>query len=195
MIRRLSEDIMFLMIKNKILDIQSYDIYIYAIEIILLNGSIVLTNLLISIFTGTLYHMLAFVLFFIPLRMLTGGYHCKKSRTCFVCSNIMYIASVFTAQYLEKEYANNVMQIFAIISVIVILIFSPLINPNHPLEKYQVKRSRRIVYVIIAVDFAMYAILYNNYITIASSELIFIILVALLLILGRVENIKRNITG
>ena len=86
MFKRLSEDIIFLLKKNKKLDIESYDIYVYAAEIILLNGSLLLICLVMSILLGELSHMLAFILFFIPLRMLVGGYHCKKSELCFICS-------------------------------------------------------------------------------------------------------------
>ena len=100
MFKRLSEDITFLMIKNRILDINSYDIYLYAVEIILFNGSIVLACLLMSILSGTLHHMLAFILFFIPLRMLARGYHCKRSEVCFICSIGMYGVSVLLIQKL-----------------------------------------------------------------------------------------------
>lgn len=193
MFKRLSEDITFLMIKNRILDINSYDIYLYAVEIILLNGSIVLACLLMSILSGTLHHMLAFILFFIPLRMLAGGYHCKRSEVCFICSIGMYGVSVLLIQNIENAYANIVMQGLAMMSAIVILIFSPLINPNHPLEDYQIERNKIIIYGIIAGDFVLYAIFYKYYMTVASSELIFIILVALALILGKVNSRKTQL--
>ena len=61
MFKHLAEDVTFLLIKNKMLDIQSYEIYLYAVEVIILNGSILLTCLLISILSGELFHMLAFI--------------------------------------------------------------------------------------------------------------------------------------
>lgn len=193
MFKRLSEDITFLMIKNRILDINSYDIYLYAVEIILLNGSIVLACLLMSILSGTLHHMLAFILFFVPLRMLAGGYHCKRSEVCFICSIGMYGVSVLLIQNIDNAYANIVMQGLAMMSAIVILIFSPLINPNHPLEDYQIERNKIIIYGIIAGDFVLYTIFYKYYMAVASSELIFIILVALALILGKVKSRKTQL--
>ncbi|MFQ6930344.1 MAG: accessory gene regulator B family protein [Eubacterium sp.] len=60
------------------MDIEAYEVWAYSTEIILLNGSILLGCLLISFMLGEMTHMLSFVLFFIPLRMLVGGYHCRK---------------------------------------------------------------------------------------------------------------------
>ena len=190
MFKRLSEDIIFLLIKNKKLDIESYDIYLYAIEVILLNGSILLVCLVMSILLGELSHMLAFILFFIPLRMLVGGYHCKKSELCFICSLGMYGLSIFVMRYTEIPYVNMVIQILAAVSVIVIIIFSPLIHPNHPLEDYQIRRNKKITYGVIAVDFVLYAIFYKFNLTMAIREAIFIIFVAFTFMLGRMEDKK-----
>ena len=70
MFNRLSENIAFLLIKNKILDIENRDIYIYSLEVISLNLSIVMICFLMSIFTNSLIHFAAYVLFFIPLRLV-----------------------------------------------------------------------------------------------------------------------------
>lgn len=79
------------------MDIESYEVWAYSIEIILLNGSILLGCLLISFMLGEMTHMLSFVLFFIPLRMLVGGYHCRKSETCFLHTfGIWSIYAVYT---------------------------------------------------------------------------------------------------
>lgn len=184
MFKNLSEDITFLMIKNKILDIESYDIYVYSIEVILLNGSILLSCFLISVLFGELFHWLAFILFFIPLRVFAGGFHCEKSEMCFLGSIGMYVLSILWVEYTGDLYIKLITQIIAAISIILVLIFSPLINPNHPLKHYQVNRNKKIIYGIIAVDFVLYAIFYCFDLIMAQSEVIFIILVASTLILG-----------
>ena len=48
MFRKMSEALTFQLVKNKILNIEAYEIWAYSIEIILLNGSILLGCLLIS---------------------------------------------------------------------------------------------------------------------------------------------------
>ena len=57
----MSEALTFQLVKNKILDIESYEVWAYSIEIILLNGSILLGCLLISLMLGEITHMLYFL--------------------------------------------------------------------------------------------------------------------------------------
>ena len=81
---------------------------------------------------------------------------------------------------------------FFIISIIIILIFSPLTNSNHPLEYYQISRNKKILYNLITIYFILYIVLYKYHVIIAFSENIFIILVASILILGIFKKTKLN---
>lgn len=79
MFRNLAEDIAFLLIKHKILDIEQRDIYIYGLEVILLNGGLVLMFLTISLLFGVMINFWAYLIFFLPIRIFSGGYHAKTS--------------------------------------------------------------------------------------------------------------------
>ncbi len=190
MFNRLSENIAFLLIKNKILDIENRDIYIYSLEVISLNLSIVMICFLMSIFTNSLIHFAAYVLFFIPLRILVGGYHCNHSETCLMLSVSVYVATIFMVKYKLEVFTGTILVVTAFISCIVILIWSPLINKNHPLDNYRISRNRKIIYGIIIVDFVLFIILSKYNLSLASSEAVFVILVALTLILGMVKDKK-----
>lgn len=184
----MSEALTFQLVKNKILDIEAYEVWAYSIEIILLNGSILLGCLLISFMLGEMTHMLSFVLFFIPLRMLVGGYHCRKSETCFFCTLLVYGASTLSIQLYETEIMEEAIWILAVISILIILIWSPLVNPNHLLEDYQIRRNKNIIYVMVVIDVALYGIFCKTNIAMAHSEMMFIILVALTLLAGVMKN-------
>lgn len=79
MFRLLSKKTVYALIENKILNSEDYDIYVYSIEIIYLNSGILFVCLVVSILLNDLGHFVALNVFFIPTRMLSGGYHCKKS--------------------------------------------------------------------------------------------------------------------
>ena len=64
MFRNLAEDIAYLLIKNKIVDIEKRDIYVFGVEVLLLNSLNILTALVVSIITVTKLHFLAFILVF-----------------------------------------------------------------------------------------------------------------------------------
>lgn len=190
MFNRLSENIAFLLIKNKILDIENRDIYIYSLEVISLNLSIVMICFLMSNFTNSLIHFAAYVLFFIPLRILVGGYHCNHSETCLMLSVSVYVATIFMVKYKSEVCTETISVVIALISCIVILIWSPLINKNHPLDNYRISRNKKIIYGIIIIDFVLFIIFSKYNLSLASSEAVFVILVALTLILGMVKDKK-----
>ncbi len=93
MFHNLAVDIAFLMIKNKIVDIQQRDIYVYGLEVLLFNGSLLSVFLIASLLCGEMINFLAYFIFFLPLRLFSGGYHAEKSESCFVLSTIMYDCS------------------------------------------------------------------------------------------------------
>ena len=195
MFRRLSEDITFLLIKNKILDIESREIYLYAVEVIVLNASILAANFFISIFTDELVHFWGLILFFIPLRVFVGGYHCNRSESCLILSVGVYILTILLVKYEKNICVNSISFIATFIAGIVIMIYAPFINKNHPLEEYQIQRNRKIVYGLIAIDFALGAVFWKYNFPILSSEVVFIVLVAITLIAGRVKEKFNAVRG
>lgn len=187
MFHNLAVDIAFLLIKNKIVDIQQRDIYVYGLEVILLNGSLLLVFLITSLLCGEMINFWAYLIFFLPLRLFSGGYHAEKSESCFVLSTIMYGISIAVTKFFPMLYLNWKWITAGVISVIVILILSPMVNENNPLTKAQQKRNRIIICVLLAVDLVVFILCCNFNWQIASNELVFIIFDALLLLIGKVS--------
>lgn len=70
---------------NDIINDSEYtkEAYIYGFKVILLNFITILSALLISqVYLNHIWTGLFFLVFFIPLRTLIGGYHCKNAYTC-----------------------------------------------------------------------------------------------------------------
>ena len=197
MFRNMAEDCVFLLIKQKILDIDQRDVYIYGTEIIFLNGSLLIVFMLMSLLFNAWEHFLAYLIIFIPLRIFMGGYHAKKSEHCFLLSIMMYGISLIFArfiQYLDMEY---ILKIAGIISGIIILVTTPLINDNNPLSVSQKNRNRIIVNAFLVCDLILFILLDSNYAEFTISELIFVCLNVLLLTAGKLETIstKQNLGG
>lgn len=188
MFHNLAEDIAFLLIKHKIVDIEQRDTYIYGLEVILLNGGLLLVFLAMSLLCNAMINFWSYLIFFLPLRIFSGGYHAKTSERCFVLSTIMYGSTIIAAKFLPLLYQDWYWRIAGVISILVILVLAPLINENNPLNKSQKKRNRIIVYLLLTVDLAFFILCCNYNWKIASNELIFIILDALLLAIGKMEQ-------
>lgn len=185
MFKRISEDILFLLIRNKLLDIKRYDIYLYSIEIIMLNGSLLLSCFVISFLVGKLNHYVAFLIFFVPLRMLIGGYHCKTSERCFLCSVVMYLLSIVATELMQRINAiYTITQIITALMAVIIIKYAPIINDNHPLDSYQITRNKKIAYGIITTDFVIYIILILINSRLVLSEMVFLFLVGVTFVIG-----------
>ncbi len=185
MFHNLAVDIAFLLIKNKIVGIQHRDVYVYGLEVILLNGSLLIVFLIASMLCEAMLNFWAYLILFLPIRSFSGGYHAEKSESCFVLSTIMYGLSIAITAFFPLLYQNWKWTIAGIISVIIILALSPMINENNPLTKSQQKRNRIIVYILLSVDLVVFILSCNLNWRIASNELVFVVFDALLLLMGK----------
>ena len=186
MFKNLAEDITFLLIKNKIVDIEERDIYLYGIEVILLNGGLLLMFLITSLLFGNMINFWAYLIFFLPLRIFSGGYHAKTSECCFVMSTVMYGISVAITKFLPLLYLNFYCWIAGAVSMLIILLFAPLINANNPLNKVQKKRNRIITYFLMIIDLVFFILCCNFNWRMATNELLFAVFDALLLLIGKI---------
>ncbi|MDE5557028.1 MAG: accessory gene regulator B family protein [Ruminococcus sp.] len=192
MFRNLAEDIAFWLIVHKIVKIEERDTYIYGIEVILLNGGLLLLFLLISLLFSAMINFWAYLIFFLPLRIFSGGYHAKTSECCFILSTIMYGFSVAVAKLLPLLYTDFYWWTAGTVSIFTILIFAPLINANNPLNEVQKKRNRIIVYSLIITDLVFFILCCIFNWKIATHEMIFITFDAVLLIIGKISHYISN---
>lgn len=131
---------------------------------------------------------MCFIAFFVPLRIYSGGYHAKKSEVCFVVSVISYVVTMLIAKHNLFLYENTIVRRVAMVMMLVLFIFSPVENSNHPLADYQKRRNKIIVRSIILLDFMLLIIFSMNRMTVASHEIIFVILNGVLFLIGKFEN-------
>lgn len=197
MFRNLAEDIAFLLIKHKIVDIEQRDIYIYGLEVILLNGGLLIIFLIISLLSGEMIHFAAYLIFFLPMRSFSGGYHADTSERCFILSTIMFGISIAVSKLIPLLYIFITGKIIGAVSVLVILVLAPLINENNPLNEMQRRRNRIILCTLLIFDIVFFILSCNCDWTIASNELIFIAMDALLLAAGKLKQsiLARNFSS
>ena len=188
MFHNLAEDIAFLLIKNKVLDIEQRDVYVYGIEVILLNSIIIPVFLILSLLFNTMINFWAYLIFFLPLRTFSGGYHADTSERCLILSAIMYVLSIAVTRAFPLLYQNLYWKIAGIISLLVIVIMAPLISENNPLTTTQRTRNRIVVYILLVFDLAFFILSCNYKLEIASNELVFIVFAASLLLLGKFKQ-------
>lgn len=193
MFKRLAENICYLLVRYKIVDIKEIAIYIYGLEVVLLNTSIALIMIVISLLMQNLIYLIVFALFFIPLRIFAGGWHAKSSGVCFLFSNIMYFISLLLYEHYSDLYQNPAIVLMSLLAIAFIIVFAPIVSNNHPLTSKKQKRNKIITALIGIFDCIMLILLCKLNVKIASAGMISVLLVALLILPMIIERKIKSI--
>lgn len=158
---------------------------------------------LISIIAGCILNCLPesciFYFTFVCIRKHAGGYHAKSEKNCIIISVFSVLACVYTA-YLCKSVFNLKVSLFllSVISVILIIAFSPIDTIEHPLNRKTKRKYKKITAAkaILFLTCSFIMLLLSTYLTIAdigniaSAVNIAIILEGVLLTMGKVKQIS-----
>jgi accessory gene regulator B len=90
-------------------------------EVLLLNGGVLLSTLIISLLSNSLVHYCLFVLVFCSLRTFAGGYHAQTAGKCFFLSNGIYIITIILHKLLQIRQAQWIWLGVGIVSIVGIL--------------------------------------------------------------------------
>ena len=188
MFRNLAEDIAYLLIKNKIVDIERRDIYVFGIEVLLLNSLNILTALVVSIVTGTKLHFLAFIFVFIPLRIFSGGYHAKTSEVCYLITTGTYVLSVLCVNRFPEMYTSIPALIALSVLIVPMILLAPIEHKNNPLSPHERKRNRLVSITLIAFDSLIFIALFLLSNSAATSIMIFMAINSVIMLIGSLAN-------
>lgn len=188
----IAENLYFYLLNKNLLDEDDKEIYIYALEVILLNGSLLFFFFIVSLILDQIMFFLCYIGFFLPLRLFSGGYHAKRSETCFGISVASYLGALYLLSNNRDLYEHKYVMIATLIVMIIMFISSPIENRNHPINKFQKKRNSFIMKVVILADFTLLYVFYVNELMITSYEVVFVLMNALLFFLGKVEKVKNK---
>lgn len=188
MFHNLAEDIAYLLIKNKVADIEKRDIYVFGVEVLLLNSLNILTAFIVSIITGTKLHFLAFILVFVPLRIFTGGYHAKTSEACYLITTVTYVLSVLCVKRFPDIYSSIPGLIALSVLIVPMILLAPIEHRNNPLSPHERKRNRLISIVLIVFDSLVFIAMFLLSNSAATSVLIFIAINSIIMLIGSLAN-------
>lgn len=142
---------------NKVYDLNNIDdknkreITAYGFEIMLSTFLSVIAVMIFAFFMGRVKETMVFLMFFMPLRTYSGGYHAGTHIRCFlillVCTGLLY--------YILYAAPLNILMIsawiLAVYGSIVIEAFSPIVDKNHPMSKRQIKHSKKLTRILLCI--------------------------------------------
>ena len=157
------------------------ELYRYGFQ----NGMILTLNFITSIKALESIILLAA---YIPLRSYAGGHHSSSSEKCYIVSSLIMIIWMCLLKF--QILSTSCCVIMLVIGSCVCFVFSPVAGENKPLDELECKMYRRKSLLILLVEIIIWIIF--TCVAKIESEVIPIIIFteALMLLLGKIKNIR-----
>ncbi len=128
------------------------DICKYGLEMFVLSFVEIFFILILSLVVKNFFNTLIFLGFFIPLRIYAGGYHANTKIKCFLVFLVTYALFTTAIQYLPHEFYLKVSVLSIILSILMVLIHSPIINHNKKVFNNEIKMYRKKSILIVMLQ-------------------------------------------
>lgn len=183
MLYKISEKIAYTIFEK---DDENLDEYIYGIELFFCSSLCTVLMIVIGAVTRSLMESIVFMISFSVLRVFSGGYHSNSFLICNISTLFIYGVNILLYKYLFDYLVTPFVYISVFsITVILVLLFSPVENDNNPLEgndynKCKIKAGITAVIEMI-IFFLLFYVLKFKSIAIMIPTLLF---VDILIVLG-----------
>lgn len=96
---------------------QDYEVYKYGQQVLIFNSIVNIFMFILGLCLHEGLMTLVWMLAFSGLRVNLGGYHCDSPVKCFITSNIVYLISILTYQYLSNYFLVFLFILFVLLLV------------------------------------------------------------------------------
>ena len=152
---KIARKITELIFKNKEKYESKIPIYSYAIAVTITTIITGVSLFVINSLLFSVYEAIAFILTFSVIRMFAGGYHCPTFLSCYIVSNLIGVATIFLSRTLFDLYsvndkiASTIIYVVIILSLSIIVYYSPSPDTKRKLSKKQMRRNKRISAIMV----------------------------------------------
>ena len=139
--------------------------YEYSLELLLSTVLNFLAVIVIAVLTGKILEGTLFILGFVPLRALAGGYHADTHFRCLLILLINFSLFLLIAYFIPAKFIFAVTISMIILSIFLVFFLSPVEDSNRPFSEQERKtlkrKSRTSISVYSAAVFCL-IILFSN---------------------------------
>ena len=136
------------LVAQKIVPAEDSDIYEYGFELLLadlFNFSVIL---LIGGISGHLWPSVLYLLIFVGLRSVCGGYHAKTHLRCHICTIGLFVLFLVLFHIRPLADGGPLLLWGDIIASVPVILFAPIPHANKPLSETVRKRNRRLAILL-----------------------------------------------
>lgn len=143
LIAQLSRTISSLFIARGIIPEDDKEVYVYSFEILLSTLMNLLVLVFLSLVTRTGPETALYLLGFLPLRLIAGGYHARSHFRCFLILLFSYTAFLLLICFLPISLLLPCIIISFLVSVVLVFAFAPSEDDNKPLSNEEINLFKR----------------------------------------------------
>lgn len=165
-------------------------VYIYGCELLFSTSFSALSIITLGLIFGKATEAVTFILFFMPIRTVAGGYHAKTYGACFLITGLIAVGCV-TAAYLSVMNGIPfwILASGFILAQLCIFVNAPLNSKRHPLKPARILKNRNYMLRIQAIEIITAAVLlYAGMMNEAYTAMITTIVVAVMIEIAKKEE-------
>jgi len=160
---------------NKYAEIKLQEIR-YGLEGLYLNISKLIIFLIINIIIGNLGASLLFILFFIPIKSFSYGFHAKTSLQCWLISAFCFVGLPFLTNYIEFNFLFKM--ILIVCFFIIFTFFSPADTPRKPILSSSIRLRLRVSSLFVV---SIYSFIILNFPSLATVLILVLLLQSIMI--------------
>jgi accessory gene regulator B len=129
-------------------------IYDYSFQLLLSDALNITALVLLSFIIGKVFETMLYMISFIYLRSIAGGYHASSHLKCFLTMLFAYTAFLMTLFLLPLRYHLLVTIVSFILSIVIVFILAPVGHVNKPLntkERLSLAKKSRLTIILSAI--------------------------------------------
>ena len=136
------------------------DVYIYGFEILFSTLFSLSSVTILSLLLGHIGYALFFLLFFFSLRLFCGGYHASTYAKCFIITNLTFLSTVAYTCLIMLAKLSFIMPVLFLVSAVIIWIFAPVQNENHPCSEKTLRKNKIISRSLVCLYSLVYILIF-----------------------------------
>jgi len=147
----MSDKISSFFVANSIIKNEDKEVYEYSLEILLSTIFNFIAVIFIAVFTKSILITLFYLLGFIPLRLIAGGFHATSHLKCFLVLMGSYTGYLLIVKFLPQSLVFYSTIAATSITFILIFILAPVEDKNKPVsddDKKSFRTKSRIAVLI-----------------------------------------------
>lgn len=168
-------------------DERETEIVIFAFQQMIWMGINIITFLMISMILHRMWYGNLFLMLFIPVRRMAGGYHASTKVRCYIISNIIFTLNIIFPTKWEVE--GMVILVLNVLLGCLIILFAPIDNIYRRLDPEHKKEIKKIIFQYIVLQ-EILCLVFSIFGTWMLANILFWCLITILLlqIMGGIKN-------